>query len=150
MPFTEATQQALRIAQDEAIRMSDQYVATEHILLALPIAGGPAARILSTLGTTSSAVRSKVEARRAPLSPPRYPEGSRLAMHPLAKQVLESAMDEGYGRTSRDPNTGIDTDDILIGLLIRHEGLAAQVLSSCGVTLESVRRLIRRGPPATR
>src|SRR4030042_3144133 len=52
------------VAGEEARRLGDEYVSTEHILLAVLGVGGGAASILSDLGVTKDKAQSTIEAIR--------------------------------------------------------------------------------------
>ena len=140
MPFTDATQRALRLANDETIRLGHEYIGTEHLLLGLMNEGGMVFQILVALGVAPDRLRLAVEAVHPPQSPPGNHPGDRISQAPLTKKAIEYAMEEGYGRNNWDPTTGIDTGDILLGLIRERAGMAAQLLEGFRITLENAKQ----------
>ena len=139
MPFTVATQRALQLANNQAIRLGHEYIGTEHLLLGLIDEAGVALQILKALGVAPDSLRLAVEAVHPSESPPAHVAG-RLPQSPLAKKAIECALEEGYGRNNRDPTTGIDTGDILLGLIRERAGMASQLLEGFRITLENAKQ----------
>ena len=67
-------------------------------------------------------------------------EGKRLAPTPSAKQVIARALEEARRAGKRTADTG----DILLAFLYCDEGPAAKLLGEAGVTLSSLRPVIRQ------
>ena len=132
--FTERAQQVLVLAQEEAKRLSHNFIGTEHILLGLVREGsGIAARSLQNLGIQLPKVRSEVE-RIIGKGDKAQSQG--ISYTPRAKKVIELAIEEGQ-------NLGhnyVGTEHLLLGLLREGEGIAAQVLTNLGVDLKKARR----------
>jgi ATP-dependent Clp protease ATP-binding subunit ClpA len=133
--FTERVRKVLAMAREEAVRLSHEYVGTEHILLAVLAEGeGVAATVIQNLGVELDALRSRIldvvkGGRAGPTNGPDLPYTSR------AKKVLELAMSE-----ARDlKNSYVGTEHLLLGLLREEKGIAAQVLTDAGVTLDKAR-----------
>src|SRR5690606_18869611 len=112
-----------------------EYVGTEHILLGLIREGeGVAAAVLTNLGVDLEDIQQKIEetvkkGKAAAATGPELPYTSR------AKKVLELAMME-----ARELNHSyVGTEHLLLGLLREEKGIAAQVLTDAGVTLEQAR-----------
>src|SRR5690349_8971990 len=62
-PFTERARRSIVLAQEEAQRLGNNYIGTEHILLGIISEGESlAAKVLETLGVNLSKVRQEVEA----------------------------------------------------------------------------------------
>jgi ATP-dependent Clp protease ATP-binding subunit ClpC len=123
------------MAREEAARLHHEYVGTEHILLGLIREGeGVAAAVLTNLSVDLEEVQQKIEETvkkgKASSAPgPDLPYTSR------AKKVLELAMTE-----ARELNHSyVGTEHLLLGLLREEKGIAAQVLTDAGVTLEQSR-----------
>jgi ATP-dependent Clp protease ATP-binding subunit ClpA len=120
--FTERTRKVLGMAREEASRLRHEYVGTEHILLGLIREGdGVAATVLQNLhvdlddmalGTTTG---------------PDLPYTSR------AKKVLELSMTNARALH----HSYVGTEHLLLGLLAEQKGIAAQVLTDRGVTLDT-------------
>jgi len=147
---TEATplshsQRAARVmvlANGEAQRFNHEYVATEHLLLALvQEGGGLAANVLMNLGIDLRKIRMEVERRMLP--GPEIVAIGKLPRTARATMVIEAAEEEA--RLVSHPAVG--TEHLLLGLLRIPEGLATLVLTQLGVTIETVRAGIRQLVP---
>ena len=132
--FTDRVRKVLAMARDEAIRLQHDYVGTEHILLGLLREGeGVAATVLTNLSADLDQVHERIEESvkqgKATIALGELPYTSR------AKKVLEFAMAE-----ARELNHSyVGTEHLLLGLLREEKGIAAQVLSSLGISLEDAR-----------
>ncbi|HBY96022.1 MAG TPA: NDP-hexose 4-ketoreductase [Chloroflexi bacterium] len=132
--FTKKARRVLSLAQEEAQALNHGYIGTEHLLLGLVREGdGVAARVLKDLGVDLPKVRSAVEdivgrGKRATLG--------RIGLTPRTKRVIELAVEEAR----RLGHHYIGTEHLLLGLAREGNGIAADVLASLGVSLESVRR----------
>jgi ATP-dependent Clp protease ATP-binding subunit ClpC len=63
-PFTERARKAIVLAQEEAQRLGNNYIGTEHLLLGIISEGeSVAAKVLENLGISLQKVRSEVEAK---------------------------------------------------------------------------------------
>src|SRR5258707_1060964 len=133
--FTDRVRKVLQMAREEAARLHHEYVGTEHILLGLIREGeGVAAAVLTNLNVDLEEIQQKIEetvkkGKAAAAAGPDLPYTSR------AKKVLELAMSE-----ARELNHSyVGTEHLLLGLLREEKGIAAQVLTDAGVTLEQSR-----------
>jgi ATP-dependent Clp protease ATP-binding subunit ClpA len=138
--FTDRVRKVLQIAREEALRLSHEYVGTEHILLAVILEGeGVAMAVLTNLNVDTEEMSREVEAAikkggAAPSGDLQLPYTSR------AKKVLELAMSE-----ARELNHSyVGSEHLLLGLLGEEKGIAAQVLNGAGVTLELARAEVLR------
>ena len=133
--FTERARQVLGLAQQEAAQLGNDYVGTEHLLLGLIHDGdGIAARVLTSLGLTEGGIRSRMEAfiiRGGEI-------GDELSYTPRAKRAIELALQESV----QMGQSYVGTEHLLLGLLLEAEGIAAQVLNSLGVDVETARAQI--------
>lgn len=135
--FTDQVRSVLALAREEAILLRHDYIGTEHILLALIGKDhGVATEVLNRLGVDLERVREMVYAsvRRGKSVPTETPLTSR------AKSVLELARVEASDLNHEYVGTG----HLLPALLREEKGIAAEVLSQLGVTLEDVRADTRR------
>jgi ATP-dependent Clp protease ATP-binding subunit ClpC len=132
--FTERARKVIFYAQEEAQRMGESQVGTEHLLLGLiRETDSVAARILDRLGVSMQRIRSEIE-RYAPRGDAR--PGQEMQLTPRAKRVIDLAYDEARQLN----NNYIGTEHLLLGLIREGEGLAARVLHKLGVDLERARR----------
>ena len=130
--FSERARRSLTRAQEEAQHFGHNYIDTEHILLGLIAEeDGVACRVLNNLGVPASKIRAAVEfvVGRGERS-----SSGEVGLTPRAKRVIELAVDEAR----RLNHSYIGTEHLLLGLLREHEGTAASVLESFGVTFEKV------------
>ena len=134
--FSERARRALTKAQEEAQHFGHNYIDTEHILLGIVAEDDCiASKVLNNLGVQASKTRSAVEfvvGRGARSSI------GEVGLTPRAKKVIELAVDEAR----RLNHSYIGTEHLLLGLLREHEGTAAGVLESFGITLEKVQNEI--------
>ena len=139
--FTEKAKKVLTLAQDEAEKSHHSYIGTEHLLLGLLREGdGLAAKVLGNLGVEIEKVRTTIESVLG--------RNERLVVQQIiptsrVKKVIEIAFEEA----KRMGSNHVDTEHVLLGLLIEGEGIAAHVLQDLGATLERVREELATLPP---
>ncbi len=122
----------LVLAQDEARRLDQPFIGTQHILLGLLHEGdGLAAHALTTLGVSLEAARQKVHEMPGHTEP-EFPESPPFS--PRAKQLLELSLRE----MTRLGHEAIDAEHLLLGLARQGESEAVEVLASLGVDLDQV------------
>ena len=132
--FTERARRVVFFAQEEADRLGENYVSTEHLLLGLVRENDSvAARILDRIGVSLRRVRSEIE-KQVARGDGRL--GQDMQLTPRAKRVIDLAYDEARQLN----NNYIGTEHLLLGLIREGEGLAGRVLSKLGVDLERTRR----------
>ncbi|WP_213951774.1 ATP-dependent Clp protease ATP-binding subunit [Tepidanaerobacter syntrophicus] len=131
--FTERAQKVIAHAQEEARRLNHNVVGTEHLLLGLLREDeGIAARALKNLGVDADKVRNQVEMMIG-VGP--FAVQGPIGYTPRAKRVMELAIDE----SRRLGHNYVGTEHILLGLIREGEGVAAQVLTNLGVSLDKAR-----------
>ncbi|MGB8910378.1 MAG: ATP-dependent Clp protease ATP-binding subunit [Candidatus Cybelea sp.] len=147
-PFTERARRSIVLAQEEAQRLGNNYIGTEHILLGIISEGESlAAKVLESLGVNLAKVRQEVEAIVGRGGQTVQQE---MVFTPRAKRVIELAFEE-----ARQLNHNyIGTEHLLLGLIREGEGVAARVLTNLGVDPAKVRvqttsLLGAEGQPAT-
>jgi ATP-dependent Clp protease ATP-binding subunit ClpC len=154
--FTERVRRALSDARKHAVDLGHEYVGTEHILLGLLDNDGVAPAALESLGVDLKGVSRKIYE----LVKPRPADstvaaaaasggllgaiaetiglqkhGPDLPYTSRAKKSLELAMTE-----ARDlDHTYVGTEHLLLGLMREERGVAAQVLTSFGITVAGLR-----------
>jgi ATP-dependent Clp protease ATP-binding subunit ClpC len=135
--FTQRARRVLSLAHQEAERMRQQYIGTEHLLLGLVREeGGVAGRVLRDLGLEYERVREMTER----VSGIGDFEGRNIELSAGVQKVLENAIEEAR-------NLGhhyIGTEHLLLALASLEEGNASAVLRKLGVTVEQIRRQTRR------
>jgi ATP-dependent Clp protease ATP-binding subunit ClpC len=135
--FTQRARRVLSLAHQEAERLRQETIGTDHLLLGLiQEEGGIAGRVLRDLGLEPDRVREMVE-RVSGFSQHR---GSKIDLSPGVQQVLEFAIEEAR----RMGHHYIGTEHLLLGLVHNEEGPGMDVLRKLGVTAEQIRRQTRR------
>src|SRR6266566_2826299 len=136
--FTERARRLVFFAQEEAGRLGENYVSTEHLLLGmLRENDSVAASILDRLGVSLGRIRSEVE-RQVTRGDGRL--GQDMQLTPRAKRVIDMAYDEA--RTLS--NNYIGTEHLLLGLIREGEGLAGRILNKLGLAIDSARKEVMR------
>lgn len=132
-PFTERARRSIVLAQEEAQRLGNNYIGTEHILLGIISEGeSVAAKVLETLGVDLKKVRSEIEAIVGRGGKTVQEE---MVFTPRAKRVIELAFEEAR---QLDHNY-IGTEHLLLGVMREGEGVGARVLMNIGVDPANVR-----------
>jgi ATP-dependent Clp protease ATP-binding subunit ClpC len=135
--FSDDARRAIFYAQEEAARLGESFVSTEHLLLALTRdSESAAARVLQQLGVIPQQLRFEVE-RRVSQGPSKVWQETQLT--PRAKRVIDLAYEEA--RHFNDDYVG--TEHLLLGLIREAEGLAGQILKAKGIDLERARVAIK-------
>src|SRR5687767_13620745 len=132
--FTERARRVVFFAQEEAARLGENYVDTEHVLLGLVReSDSVAARILDRLGVPLGRVRADIER----LSTRGHGNlGQDMQLTAPAKRVIDLA----YEEARHFNNNYIGTEHLLLGVIREHDGLAGQVLIKLGADLERTRK----------
>ena len=135
--FTQRARHVLSLAHQEAERMHQDKIGTEHLLLSLiQEEGGVAGRVLRDLGLEVDRVKEIIDR----LSGTGNYRGGKIDLAPGTQQVLEFAIEEAR----RMGHHYIGTEHLLLGLVRYNDGVAMDVLRKLGVTPEQIRRQTRR------
>ncbi|MGA1796426.1 MAG: Clp protease N-terminal domain-containing protein, partial [bacterium] len=135
--FTERAKRTIVLAREEAIRVKNPYLGTEHILLGLiRKEDGTAVEVLKKVGLDLREIRFEVERRISHQFQRKIENQVEIPFTNRAKKVLELAIEEanmmGHDR--------IGTGHLLIGLIKEGEGIASLVLEDLRVDVGEVRR----------
>jgi len=132
--FTERARRVVFFAQEEAARLGENNVGTEHLLLGLVReSDSVAVRILDRLGVPRGRICADIE-RQVTRGYPNL--GQDMQLTPRAKRVIDLAYEEARQLN----NNYIGTEHLLLGLIREGDGLAARVLVKLGADLERTRR----------
>jgi ATP-dependent Clp protease ATP-binding subunit ClpC len=135
--FTQRARRVLSLAHQEAERMHQNYIGTEHLLLGLmKEEGGVAGRVLRELGL--DAVRMEEVIIR--ITGTGQSSAAKLDLSPGVQRALENSVEEAR----KLGHHYIGTEHLLLGLVQLGEGVALDVLRKMGVSAEQIRRQTRR------
>lgn len=143
--FTDRARKVMQLANQEAQRFNHEYVATEHVLIALCKEGfGVAACVLDKLHVDLHSVRVIVKQLVKP--GPEMVTMGKLPLTPHVKRAIDNAIVEARNLEHKY----ICTEHLLLGLVEVPEGIACQVLLKMGLTpiiiREAVLELLRLEP----
>ena len=140
--FTDGARKVMVLAQEEARKLGQMYVGTEHLLLGLiREEDGIAAQALRRLDVTyEAAVEQIKQVAEKPDEP--VPAGH-IPFTPRAKRVLESALREMLSMGQ----SYIATEHLLLGILREGNGVAMEALTRMGVSVDAVRNAIAELAP---
>jgi len=136
--FSEKARQAVFSAQEEAGKLGENCVGTEHLLLGILKSDDcTALRAISGLGVSAADVRREVEGQ---VTKGDSRLGQDMQLTPRAKRAIDCA----YNEARRMDNDYIGTEHLLLGLLLEGDGLACRTLEKLGVTLDGARSEVSR------
>jgi hypothetical protein len=133
--FSDPARRVIVLAQEEARSLDHTYVGTEHLLLGVIAEGQSiAARVLSALGITASAVKDLVveiigrgKGGTA---------GGSIPFTPRAKSTFEYAWGEARARGAEQ----VRPEHLLLGVLHDTDGVGGQIITKLAADLDQVRR----------
>jgi ATP-dependent Clp protease ATP-binding subunit ClpC len=135
--FTDRARKVMELANQEAQRFDQEYVATEHILLGLIKEGnGTAAHVLKELNIAEQKVGPEIG--KIVRAGSKVADVGTMPKTPVARQVLEHAIEEARALK----HNFVGTQHLLLGVLMVPEGVAAQVLMNLDFKLEEVRQKV--------
>ena len=134
--FTERGRKIIIYAREEAEKRQNDYLGTEHLLLALlREEEGISAAIIKKMGISTEEVRMEIE-RKLPYGTNVLTFGD-IPFTPRAKKVLELAVEEAR----LIGHSYIGSEHLLLGILREDEGIAGRTLRSLGANLLAARQL---------
>ncbi|HGJ64532.1 TPA: ATP-dependent Clp protease ATP-binding subunit [bacterium] len=137
--FTERARIIINYASEEARKLNNDQIDTEHLLLGLVHEGqGIAARALQELGVSLEKLEMEVKMhvrKSNSLGDIKQP----IDFSSTARQVLQYAMEEAH----RVDIEHVGTEHILLGLMREKNGIAFRALTKFGVTVEKIRRVLK-------
>ena len=134
--FTSTALGAIRLAQENAVRLGHCYVGSEHLLLGLACQEySLAARLLGEAGADSRSLRAAVVQLVGTGAPgPTLRQG----LTPRCCQVIRRAAEE----CRRLGGPAVGAEHLLLGVLLESESSGARLLGACEVDRESLRRAV--------
>ena len=147
--FTDKGRKIIILAREEAERHQNDYLGTEHLVLAiLRESDGIALMILKKMGLSSEQIRLEIE-RNLPGGGTTMTFGE-IPFSPRVKKVIEYGVEEArlLGHNH------IGSEHLLLGLLREEEGIGGKILRSLGANLLTARQLtvtfLRKSAPRER
>jgi ATP-dependent Clp protease ATP-binding subunit ClpC len=147
--FTDKGRKIIILAREEAERHQNDYLGTEHLVLAiLRETDGIALTILKKMGLSPEQIRLEIE-RNLPGGGSTMTFGE-IPFSPRVKKVIEYAVEEArlLGHNY------IGSEHLLLGLLREEEGIGGKILRSLGANLLTARQLtvtfLRKAAPRER
>ena len=147
--FTDKGRKIIILAREEAERHQNDYLGTEHLVLAvLRESDGTAMSILKKMGLSTEQIRLEIE-RNLPGGSNTMTFGE-IPFTPRVKKVIEYAVEEArlLGHNH------IGSEHLLLGLLREEEGIGGKILRSLGANLLTARQLtvnfLRKATPRER
>jgi ATP-dependent Clp protease ATP-binding subunit ClpC len=138
--FTDRVKKVMQLAREESVRLGNDYVGTEHLLLGLIREGdGVAVAVLKNLGVDLDDLARNIE-KSISSSGGMMTIGQMIPFTPRAKKVLEIAAQEARSMSHKY----IGTEHLLLALMKDHESAAANALASIGVEYDRVKEEIER------
>jgi ATP-dependent Clp protease ATP-binding subunit ClpC len=134
--FTEKGRKVIIMAREEAEKHQNDYLGTEHIVLALIAdSDGVPVAVLKRMGLTPDQVRMEIE--RNLLNGTATLTFGELPLTPRVKRVIEYAVDEArlLGHTH------IGSEHLLLGVLREEDGIGGKILRALGANLLAARQL---------
>src|SRR6516165_7776175 len=130
--FTQRVRATLADAREEAVRLRHADVETQHLLFALLREGSSvAAAVIESFDVRLDDVSRSLE-EVVKFGPESYEQRGDVGYSRRAKKVLELAMAEARYLN----HSHVGTQHLLLGLAREEKGVAAQILSQFGITLE--------------
>lgn len=146
--FTERARKVMSLARQNAQRLNNDFIGTEHMLLGLlEEDGGVAAKTIKALGRDTMVMRREIDKLVTSSTNPSALLGQ-LPWAPRSKRVLQLAEEEAF----RAGVNVIGTEHLLLGLFKEGEGIAAQVLIKFEITETLLRSKMKEilGPEGER
>ena len=147
--FTDKGRKIIILAREEAERHQNDYLGTEHLVLAiLRESDGVALMIIKKMGLSSEQIRLEIE-RNLPGGGTTMTFGE-IPFSPRVKKVIEYGVEEArlLGHNH------IGSEHLLLGLLREEEGIGGKILRSLGANLLTARQLtvtfLRKSAPRER
>lgn len=139
--LTDDARRALVAAREEARRMGDDHVSTEHLLLAITrYAARGGARVLAELGVDVGELREQVESSAGESA--RTSRDTSRAVHDLPyESAAKRALEVAWSEASAMHHVRVGTEHLLLGVL-RASGGAQHALVEAGVALERAREAV--------
>lgn len=144
--FSQKVKDVLSYSREEAIRLGNNNIGTEHLFLGIIRDGeGIAIDVLASLGINLLETRKVIEDNIRNEKPASLEELENLPLLKTAERVLKLV----YLEARSLKNTTIDTGHLLLAIIRDENSLVAQILESQSVTYEKLKDQISKHSPET-
>jgi ATP-dependent Clp protease ATP-binding subunit ClpC len=138
--FTDRVKKVMQLAREESVRLGNDYVGTEHLLLGLLREGnGVAVVVMRNLGVDLEDLAREIE-NSISASGGMMTIGQMIPFTPKAKKVLEMAAQEARNMSHKY----IGTEHLLLSLVKADDSAAARSLHDVNVSYESAKEEMDR------
>jgi ATP-dependent Clp protease ATP-binding subunit ClpA len=138
--FTDRVKKVMQIAREESVRLGNDYVGTQHLLLGLIKEGdGVAVAVMRGMGIDTDELAESIE-RTVTSAGGMMTIGQMLPFTPRAKKVLELAANEARAMSHKY----IGTEHLLLGLIKEGDGVAVAVMRGMGIDTDELTESIER------
>ena len=138
--LSKTAKEVLRLAEKLAQQVQQEYVGTEHVLLAILDHGlGVGAQVLDNASITLEAAKEQIQNLTKKQMEETWVLG-RLPGTPHFKQVIAMAIEEAEKVKDRK----IGTEYLLLGILREKDCVAERALRNLGLNLQSARKEVSR------
>jgi len=136
--FTERARRIVFFAQEEAGRLGENHVGTEHLLLGLTReSDSAAAKMLESMSISMDRVREEVKSQ---VTKGEHRLSEDMQLTPRAKRVIDLAYDEARALQ----HDYIGSEHLLLGLIREGEGLASRILANLGADIDTARGIVKK------
>ncbi len=137
--FSKDVQDVIKFSREEAFRLGNEFIGTEHLLLGIIKLGkGNAVQIITNLGVSLINLKKSIEEA---ISSGNYT--ITIGELPLTKQA-EKVLKRTQIEVKVFRKSIIDTEHLLLGILRDEDNIAANILRSFNVTYESARNELNK------
>lgn len=134
--FSQRVKDVISYSREEALRLGNDYIGVEHLLLGLIREGdGKAIIVLREFHLNLKLIRKEIEQN---LQQSKSPVNQNLANIPLVKQA-ERVLKLTYLEAKRYKSSMIGTEHLLLSILKNEESVACSILNKYGVIYDNVK-----------
>lgn len=138
--FSQSARNVLSYSREEALRLGNNYIGLEHLLLGIiRQEKSTAVRVLTYLGVELNKVKDRIESA---IEQPSRSEYTKIEQIPLIKQA-EKALKITFLEAKQFKSELIGTEHLLLALLKDKDNLATQMLGKFGVNYTDVKEELK-------
>jgi ATP-dependent Clp protease ATP-binding subunit ClpC len=141
--YSQRVRDVLSYSKEEAVRLGNPYISTEHIFLGILREGeGIAIDILMLLGLDMHGIKKTVEDA---IKPKKFSQVANIENLPLLKNA-EKVLKLVYLEAKSMKNTKVDTGHLLLAILKDENSVVTQILNEMDITYDTIRRELVNNP----